>query len=133
MKVFSSPIRTNNNFDEELRERVLTATKSSVNGRFQTFSIEAIQSEDIESGIQHSLPIIERILAELLLTFHALKFYIVYEVKMVKIIEESPTLVAFYSKSKTLFTDDDILDILYDCKAKIINSVDAFHRKGKIY
>ena len=85
---------------------------------------------DVESEVEHSIPIIERILEELLVKLHALKFYLVYNVRMKKVIEESPIIIGFYSKTRTLYTDDYILDALNECKNKIASSVDAFNRKG---
>ena len=109
---------------------MITATKSSVGGRFQAFSIKPINGVDLETSIEHSLPIIESVLEEMLPTFRAIKFYIIYEVRMSKIIEDDPSIFGFYTKTTSVFTDTCLKDVLDDCKIHVLKTLDGFHRKG---
>ena len=121
---------TNGKLDEVSKDHLITATKSSVGGRFQSFSIKPINGFDFETSVEHSLPIIEYILQEMLTIFRAIKFYIIYEVRMSKIIEDDPTIFGFYTKTTTVFTDNCLKDVLGDCKIHVLNALDGFHRKG---
>ena len=109
---------------------IIKPSESAVQGKFQVFDIKPSQCVDLESEMEFSLPVIERILEDHLNKFNALKFYTVFNVKMRKTIEETPIVVGFYSKTRTLYIDDDILDTLNKCKTKILDSADAFNRKG---
>ena len=109
---------------------MITATKSSVGGRFQAYSINPINGVNFETSVEHSLSIIEYVLEETLSLFRAIKFYIIYEVSLSKVIEDDPTTFGFYTKTTTVFTDTFLKDVLDGCKIHVLNALDGFHRKG---
>lgn len=94
------------------------------------FSIEPSQSIDYASSITDSLPTVASLLMSLRQKYGALKYYIIFELKFRKILEEEIKVFGFYSSTMTLLLADSINSQLDECQSKIMNAVDKFTRQG---
>ena len=72
--------------------------KTAINNRFKIFTIDPINEIDFQESIRINLETVKRILMEVLRSFSALKFYIVFEADMKKDIVDTSDEFSFSQK-----------------------------------
>ena len=116
-----------------LNEQLYYSIEAALDERFLVFSIKPDTHFDMTIALKNSIDKISPVMDQLLARFLSLKFYIIFEIKMRKILENESTIFGFHSKTHTFLLSDVIADILELCYDKITGSVDKFLRKGSGY
>ena len=104
--------------------------QTAINNRFKIFTIDPVNETDFLESIRINLETVKRILMEVLKSFSALKFYIVFEADMRKEIYDTSSEISFYTKTSILLQDSNIDELLQICHDKINDTIEKFSRHG---
>lgn len=97
------------------------------------FSIEPTHHVDFVRSVTESMSLINHTLTELQRQYYSIKFYIIFEVELKKMMDSAGMIFGFYTNTTTLLLGDDLDEKLLTCLDKVTNSIESFSRRGSGY
>jgi hypothetical protein len=116
-------------FEEDIPLQ-FTPSRSALKGRFVEYCLEPDSGEDYHLALSNSLKPMRKLFEELLRVHKSIKYYISFEALLKKDTSGDEDEFGFHTKAAILLTNNDIDNILIQCKDKIASSIDEFKRGG---